>query len=447
MNRNMLTATFLTVVLLLAASFANAEVPQMINYQGRLTDEVGIPLTDGPYLIKFTIWDDPVASEPSNELWNSGFQTVQLTEGLFSVQLGQSPMPALPYTVFGGNMVCFLGITVGVETEFSPRTQLLSVPYAVYAHEAETVNRSRDLYHQIIDAVPNAVIKVPFITHSDLSNVKLYLYGNEFQGALAEHTHTGNNAHTHTIDGTVASASVSHTHSFSGTVASGGVSHNHTASSGNTNVSHTHGGSVGYNDPWHTHYGETASSTAHRHDLIVDGYPGTGLYLRDVDGPDAFTASNTADRTLEGSIELGGAHIHGFNTDIAHINHNHSLTINQWTGGSHSHTISVNNTTASHTHTYSGTTGSNNITHSHSFTGAISSFGDGLESTGISAAILPANVRVYVDGSPVAGPFDGAFSSGAIDLSAFVTGAAEHLLEIREEGGNGGRITYNLFVE
>jgi len=144
---------------------------------------------------------------------------------------------------------------------------------------------------------------------------------------------------------------------------------------------------------------------------------------------------------------LGGAHIHGFNTDIAHINHNHGLTINEWTGGSHSHTISIGNTTASHTHTYSGTTGAHSIAHSHTFSGSIASEGSGLEVVGISPATLPSNVRIYIDGSPVAGPYNGAFSTGAIDLTAFVTGAAEHLLEIREEGGSGGRITYNLFVE
>ncbi len=421
MNRNLLTATLLTVALLLAASFAFAEVPQMVNYQGRLTDDEGVPVANGAYLIKFILWDDLEASDPINEKWNSGFQPVQLSNGIFSVQLGQSPMPVLPYDVFAGNMVCYLGITVGVESEYSPRTQFLSVPYAFYAHEAETVNRSRDLYHQIMDVNPNGIVKAPFITHADASTVTLYLYGDEFQGALAEHTHAGNNTHTHDMEGTVESGSAAHDHSYSGTSNPNGSVHTHSGNTHSNNVSHSHSGT-------------TNNDGQHYHDFLFTGLPQNGLFLVDWVTPSNLAAHGSWNNKATKSVDIVQSnHAHGFSTGSQSANHIHPF--------------STGNESANHTHTYSGTTGSDNITHSHGFTGTITPFGTGLEYTGISAAVLPSSVMVYVDGSPVAGPFDGAFSSGAIDLTVSVTGAGEHLLEIREEGGNGGRITYNLFVE
>ena len=41
-------------------SLLSAEVPLYINYQGRLTDSLGIPVPDGDYTILFSIWDSEV---------------------------------------------------------------------------------------------------------------------------------------------------------------------------------------------------------------------------------------------------------------------------------------------------------------------------------------------------------------------------------------------------
>ncbi|MCK4857653.1 MAG: tail fiber domain-containing protein [candidate division Zixibacteria bacterium] len=133
MKPTLLLTTFVAVTLILAAASAMAAVPQMINYQGRLTDSAGVPI-DGAQLIKFIIYDD---STDGNELWNSGFQNVTVTGGLFSKQLGASPMPPIPDTVFL-DTVRYLGITVGVDPEITPRTKLISVPYAYYALHSDT---------------------------------------------------------------------------------------------------------------------------------------------------------------------------------------------------------------------------------------------------------------------------------------------------------------------
>jgi hypothetical protein len=122
------------VCLLLSAGYSN-EVPNVIAYQGRLTDSGGNPLPDGPKGIRFIIYNDSTASAPANELWDSGPVTVTTTDGLFSVRLGAPPMNPLNLAIFGdgdfiSDSLAFLGITVGADPEISPRTRLTTVPYA-----------------------------------------------------------------------------------------------------------------------------------------------------------------------------------------------------------------------------------------------------------------------------------------------------------------------------
>ena len=112
-----------------------AQVPQVINYQGRLTDSEGDPVEDGPYLVTFTIWNHPTASEPANEKWSSGQQTVQVEGGLFNYLLGSSE-PYLTPGVFLDSL-CWLGIKVGDDPELTPRTKITSVAFAYRAGQAD----------------------------------------------------------------------------------------------------------------------------------------------------------------------------------------------------------------------------------------------------------------------------------------------------------------------
>ena len=125
---------FLILFSLLLFSAISAEVPQLINYQGRLTDTGSNPVADGPYLIKFIIYDDL-----GTEIWNSQYQTVQVAGGFFNVNLGESPMPALPNDLFE-DTIRYLGVTVGTDDEITPRTRLISSGYAYHALRADTAD-------------------------------------------------------------------------------------------------------------------------------------------------------------------------------------------------------------------------------------------------------------------------------------------------------------------
>ncbi len=125
------------VICLTLANSLLATVPQLISHQGRLTDGAGTPVADGPYLIKFTIYDAPVGG---SVLWNAGFQSVTVVDGLFTYVLGADV--AFPDGLFSGGTDRWLGITVGVDPEIVPRTQVLASAYALHSQRADTTDWS-----------------------------------------------------------------------------------------------------------------------------------------------------------------------------------------------------------------------------------------------------------------------------------------------------------------
>ena len=70
-------------------------------------------------------------------LWNSGIQAVQVTGGLYTYILGQDvPFPSGLFS--GGSR--WLGITVGVDPEMTPRKQMIATGYAFVSQNADSVN-------------------------------------------------------------------------------------------------------------------------------------------------------------------------------------------------------------------------------------------------------------------------------------------------------------------
>ena len=114
-----------------AIAFA-VNAPSLMNYQGRLTDAGGTPVS-GTYSIVFTIYD---ALTAGNNLWQETQSSVVVTDGLFDVILGSNT--ALTASVFSSSDR-WLGIKVGADAEISPRTRLTSAPYA---HRVSTVDGS-----------------------------------------------------------------------------------------------------------------------------------------------------------------------------------------------------------------------------------------------------------------------------------------------------------------
>ncbi len=100
-----------------------ADVPQLINVQGKLTDAVGDPVTDGLYPVVFTIY---TAASGGSVLWQEP-DTVEASDGLFSIGLGENV--TLPASLFDSTEL-WLGIKVHTDPEMTPRQRLTTAPYS-----------------------------------------------------------------------------------------------------------------------------------------------------------------------------------------------------------------------------------------------------------------------------------------------------------------------------
>ena len=130
MKKVILPTITVAVLILTLASLATADVPQMINYQGQLTDDQGDPVTAAVTMV-FTIYDDSTAGVA---LWTEAHPSVTVTGGLFSVLLGS--LVPIDDAVFN-QPDRWLGITVGSDPELDPRTRFVSISYS---HRVSTVD-------------------------------------------------------------------------------------------------------------------------------------------------------------------------------------------------------------------------------------------------------------------------------------------------------------------
>ena len=111
---------------LIFTSSASAEIPQIINFQGKVTDTGGTPISDGDYSMTFTIYD---AETSGTSQWSSGGMTVAVSNGTFSVLLGDTGQPTLN---LGFNQDYWMEIDIDGDIQ-SPRSRLGSVGYAFMA--------------------------------------------------------------------------------------------------------------------------------------------------------------------------------------------------------------------------------------------------------------------------------------------------------------------------
>ncbi len=128
----MLNKSLFLIALIFLFSFSLFAQPQVINYQGVLTNASG-KLLDGNFGIVFSIYTVPGGGLAA---W-SETQTVAVKNGLLNVLLGV--VNPIPYAVFKGPDI-YLGVKVGSDPEMTPRKRLVSVGYAFTAYEADVLD-------------------------------------------------------------------------------------------------------------------------------------------------------------------------------------------------------------------------------------------------------------------------------------------------------------------
>jgi len=121
----------LVVIGFIYASTAFSAVPQIINYQGSLSDSGGTPV-NATLNITFTLYD--VVSGPGTTLWQET-QSVDVTNGVFNVQLGADAGNPLTSSIL--NDPLYLGVQVDTDAEMTPRQRISSAAFAIRSQTVE----------------------------------------------------------------------------------------------------------------------------------------------------------------------------------------------------------------------------------------------------------------------------------------------------------------------
>ncbi len=152
MNKRSVTLIILAVVFCFSLVAANggrkllantaavsSGAPSIISYQGFLADSGGTPMSDGSYSMSFAIYD---AASGGTKVWEETQSSVAVGGGYFSVLLGNGSCTTgcpLGASTFSGTSR-YLQVTVDGTT--FPRQNLASVPFALQAEEAKTMDWS-----------------------------------------------------------------------------------------------------------------------------------------------------------------------------------------------------------------------------------------------------------------------------------------------------------------
>jgi hypothetical protein len=111
--------------------------PNILNYQARITDTVGVVVPDGPLPVVLKIWDAALAGNcvyvTRGTCGSPVTFSATTTNGVFSMSVGDATMNSLPANLFDSGSL-WLGVTIGGDSEMTPRKLFTSVPYAFSAN-------------------------------------------------------------------------------------------------------------------------------------------------------------------------------------------------------------------------------------------------------------------------------------------------------------------------
>ena len=128
----------MSLLILLCCSSIVLAAPATVNYQGRLLDNAGIPVTQTSVTVIVKVWDHETSTSSGNNVYTET-HTVNITDGVYSLQIGTGTTgDTFDHNLFDTGLSLWLEITVSGET-LSPRHQFLAGPYSFQAENAQTL--------------------------------------------------------------------------------------------------------------------------------------------------------------------------------------------------------------------------------------------------------------------------------------------------------------------
>ena len=174
-------AMMLFIMMIKLASAQNS-VPQLINYQGYLTDSDGKAI-NGQYKVTFRLSKKPTGI--SDFVWEEVHDSLTIENGMFNVLLGSVEM--LVAEDLAGER--YLEVEMDGEPEMEPRMRLASVPYSFHADKLDNENAA-DFVHVTGDTMTGPLVlsgTEPDITTLDNEHLNLSPNGTGMVGIGTDH--------------------------------------------------------------------------------------------------------------------------------------------------------------------------------------------------------------------------------------------------------------------
>jgi hypothetical protein len=147
------------IISILTSVIICQSLPHTINYQGVVKDASGVVVANGDYTLKFTIYEGDVA------IWTET-KSITVTDGIVNTMLGSITPIDLPF-----DNEYYLGITVGTESELTPRTKLNSVPYSFMSMNVPdgSITASKISNNQVVKSINSIRDNVNLVAGSNVS--------------------------------------------------------------------------------------------------------------------------------------------------------------------------------------------------------------------------------------------------------------------------------------
>src|SRR5580700_1187770 len=133
------------------SNLASTQVPRLIKFSGVAQDETHKPVT-GVVGVTFSLYKDQQAGSP---LWVETQNVQADAAGHYTAMLGSATTEGVPLEVFSSGEAQWLGVQIQGQPA-QARVLLVSVPYALKAHEAETLSGRRISDFVLVNKTPSA---------------------------------------------------------------------------------------------------------------------------------------------------------------------------------------------------------------------------------------------------------------------------------------------------